>query len=76
MTELKNIDWLQIIEKLKKNATSELAKNDLQQIDVLSSPKVDFIKLYNKIPVDIKKEFESEYEELSWQYFLSKELGI
>ncbi|MCB9026067.1 MAG: Smr/MutS family protein [Bdellovibrionaceae bacterium] len=39
MSELKNLDWPQIIERLKKNATSELAKLELEGLQVLESEK-------------------------------------
>lgn len=37
MNDLKNIDWFQILEKLKKNATSELARLELEKTQKLSS---------------------------------------
>ncbi len=37
MNELKSLDWQQILTKLKKNATSESAKNKLDSLEKLSS---------------------------------------
>ncbi|MCB0357023.1 MAG: endonuclease MutS2, partial [Bdellovibrionales bacterium] len=39
MTELKSLDWLQIVDSLKKNATSELAKSELELTSPLSHPE-------------------------------------